>query len=63
MFRLGDFNIDLIRYNEHKQTNEFLDLLGSNSYLPYIIQPSLVYIQAIYEHLLTIFSVMLSQKT
>ena len=27
-------------YNEHKRTNEFLDSLASNSYLPYIIQPS-----------------------
>ena len=26
--------------NEHKPTNEFLDLLVSNSYLTYIIQPS-----------------------
>ena len=40
MFLLGDFNIDLMRYNEHKATNEFLDSLASNSYLPYIIQPS-----------------------
>ena len=29
-----------MHYNEHKPTNEFLDTLSSNSYLPYIIQPS-----------------------
>ena len=40
LFLLGDFNIDLMDYNEHKPTNEFLDSLASNSYLPYIIQPS-----------------------
>ena len=40
VFLLGDFNIDLTHYNEHKPTNEFLDSLASNSYLPYIIQPS-----------------------
>ena len=40
MFLLGDFNVDLMHYNEHKLTNEFLDSLASNSYLPYIIQPS-----------------------
>ena len=40
VFLLGDFNIDLMHYNEHKPTNEFLDSLASNSYLPYIIQPS-----------------------
>ena len=40
VFLSGDFNIDLMHYNEHKPTNEFLDSLASNSYLPYIIQPS-----------------------
>ena len=40
VFLLGDFNIDLMHYNEHKPTNEFLDSLASNSYLPYIIRPS-----------------------
>ena len=30
-----------MHYNEHKPTNEFLDSLASNSYLQYIIQPSL----------------------
>ena len=37
---LGHFNIALVHYNERKPTNEFLDSLPSNSYLPYIIQPS-----------------------
>ena len=40
MFFLGDFDVDLMHYNEHKPINEFLDSLASNSYLPYIIQPS-----------------------
>ena len=40
MFLLGDFNVDLMHYNEYKPTNEFLDSLVSNSYLPCIIQPS-----------------------
>ena len=39
-FLLSDFSIDLMHYNEHKPTNEFLDSLASNSYLPYIIRPS-----------------------
>ena len=33
VFLLGDFNIDLMHYNDHKPANEF-------SYLPNIIQPS-----------------------
>ena len=40
MFLLGDFNVDLMQFNEHKPTNEFLDSLASISYLPYINQPS-----------------------
>ena len=40
VFVLGNFNIDLMDYNEHKRTNEFLDSLASNSYLPYIIEAS-----------------------
>ena len=40
MFLLGDFNIDLMHCNENKPTNEFLDSLAFNSYLPYIIQSS-----------------------
>ena len=39
-FLLGDFNIDLMHYNEYKPTNEFLYSLACNSYLPYIIQNS-----------------------
>ena len=31
---LGDFNVDLMHYNEHKPTNKFLDSLVSNSYIP-----------------------------
>ena len=40
VFLIGDFNIDLMHYNEHKPTNEILDSLASNPYLPHIIQPS-----------------------
>ena len=40
VFLLGNFNIDLMHYNEHKPKIEFSDSLASNSYLPYIIQPS-----------------------
>ena len=34
---MGDFSITLMHYNKDKPTNEFLDSLASNSYLPYII--------------------------
>ena len=34
VFLLGDFNIDLLNYNDHQPTNEFLDSLASNSFLP-----------------------------
>ena len=57
VFLLGNFNIDLMHYNEHKPTNEFLASLATNSYLPHILF-NLVDIQVILEALLTIFLVM-----
>ena len=38
VFLLGDFNINLLNYNNHNPTNELLDSLASNSFLPYILQ-------------------------
>ena len=35
---LGDFTVNLLNYNEHNQTNEFLDSLASNSFIPLILQ-------------------------
>ena len=40
VFLLEDFNVDLLKYEQHKTTNEFLDSLSSNMFLPYIIQPT-----------------------
>ena len=33
IFLLGDFNVNLLNYNEHNQTNEFLDSLALNSFI------------------------------
>ena len=40
VFLLGDFNVNLLNYHEHNQTNEFLDSLASNSFIPLILQPT-----------------------
>ena len=40
MYLIGDFNISLLNYNEHKPTNDFLDSFASSSLLPYIFQPT-----------------------
>ena len=37
IFLLGDFNINLLKYNGHQPTNEFLDSLASNPFLPDIL--------------------------
>ena len=37
---LGDFNINLLNYNDHQPTNDFLDSLASNSFIPYILHPT-----------------------
>ena len=38
----GDFNFDLLKYETHKPTNEFYDILSSYSYRPCILQLSRV---------------------
>ena len=40
IFLLGDFNVNLLNYNGHNETNEFLDCLASNSFIPLILQPT-----------------------
>ena len=40
IFLLGDFNVNLLDYNEHNQTNDVLDSLASNSFMPLSLQPS-----------------------
>ena len=40
VFLLGDFNIDLLNYDQHSLTNEFLDSLSSHMLLPHIVQPT-----------------------
>ena len=40
VFLLGDFNINLMNYDVHNPTNKFLDSLASNSFLPYLLQPT-----------------------
>ena len=37
---LDDFNINLLNYNDHHPTNESVDSLASNSFVPYILQPT-----------------------
>ena len=38
IFLLGDFNVNLLNYNEHNQASKFLDSLASNSFIPLILQ-------------------------
>ena len=37
---LGDFNINLLNYNDNQPANNFLDSLNSNSFIPYILHPT-----------------------
>jgi hypothetical protein len=37
---MGDFNIDLLKYEEHQQSDEFINALGTYSFQPYILQPT-----------------------
>ena len=42
IFLLGDFNINLLNYDINPPTNEFLDSLSSDYFLPHILQPTRV---------------------
>ena len=37
---MGDFNLDLLQVNSHKETDDFLNILGSSFFLPQILQPT-----------------------
>ena len=37
---LCDFNVDLMKYDNHHSTNEFLDSLSSHLFFPHITQPT-----------------------
>ena len=39
VFFWSEFNVNLLNYNGHTPTNEYLDFLASNSVIPYILQP------------------------
>ena len=39
-FLLGDFNVNLLNYNQHHETNEFLDSLAPTTFIPLILQPT-----------------------
>ena len=36
----GDFQFNFLNYNEHNQTNELLDSLAFNSFIPLILKPT-----------------------
>ena len=40
VFLLSDFNINLLNYNDHQTTNNFLDSLASNSFILCILHPT-----------------------
>ena len=40
IFLLKDLNVNLLNYKEHNQSDEFLDSLVSNSFIPLILQPT-----------------------
>ena len=40
LFSYSATNVNLLNYNKHNQTNELLDSLASNSFLPLNLQPT-----------------------
>ena len=42
VFLLSNFNVDLLKYDKHAGTNEFIDSLSSYMYFPCILHPARV---------------------
>ena len=40
LFNMGDFNINLLNYDSHSQTNNFINLMVSHYLLPHILHPT-----------------------
>ena len=40
VFLIGDFNVNLLNYNEHNQRKKFLDFLSPSSFIPLTLQPT-----------------------
>ena len=36
----GDFNLDLLSYESHPKTDEFMNILATSFFQPYILQPT-----------------------
>ena len=39
---MGDFNINLVNYDSHPETNDFINLMVSHYLLPHILHPARV---------------------
>ena len=42
IFLMGDFNINLLSYEHHTETNDFINSMVSHYLLPYILHPTRV---------------------
>ena len=42
VFMMGDFNINLLKYESHPETNDFINLMVSHYLLPHILHPTRV---------------------
>ena len=57
VFLLGDFNVDLLKYDKHAGTNGCIESLSSYMYLPYILHPTSVTVhsQTITDNIFSMF--------
>ena len=46
IYLLGDFNVNLLNYNEHNQTNKFFYFLPFNSFISLLLQPTRIIIHS-----------------
>ena len=39
---MGDFNLDILKYQTHADTDDFINTLGASFFQPHILQPTCI---------------------
>ena len=48
---MGDFNIDLLKYESNNDSNSFYNILSSNFFTPYVLQPTRLHSKTLIDNL------------
>ena len=48
---MGDFNIDLLKCDSNNDSNSFYNILSSNFFTPYVLQPTRLHSKTLIDHI------------